>query len=431
MDYYAVELLDYLDLYKVLIEKGLYNPEKKNEVQDVNKLIDKLNEYYETKNLDSFDFVMLRKKIASVFHPDIYKISIPKDLDIDNNELLSKVNGAIDSIIECKKDGMKFNYDYDETHYSKEEIFNENVRTPGNSDFTEGVYIALKYLKERINAHIFRIPSNEKDYTHIREQFSKELDNLDYRKKKATEQLRRAREEKTVIANLWQNDLARDKIEGRYFREFAEKQKVMENAKSLYESAKKRLDTYVDVNYREDYEELMAEWKETHDEILQDVMNSKMHLADRQKGIKDDDPRTDKEIKKELKKFEREYKAYPKREAFSKKTINHLTKGDKEYKSLKYDCNLYGSNYAETNRIYEYYVKEKEKILKGYVREVNDEYSNKQFKANWKVKHYERKIRRINNAIMRNIKATDVFEQKFKYNYMPEQGEVIAAGKTR
>jgi len=113
-----------------------------------------------------------------------------------------------------------------------------------------------------------------------------------------------------------------------------------------------------------------------------------------------------------------------------KKAIDTLTKNDKSYKELKNDVFKYEQNYRETERQYNYYMKYKDGIINGYKKEIDSEYSGKRFKLNMKIKHYERKLRRINNDIMRNIEAREVFETKYKYNFEEYTGE-IASGFQR
>ena len=444
MNYYIEELLDYLDLYKIIIDKNLYDSDRKKDVEEINNLISKLYNCYNSKTgMDSYDFNVLRRKMMSVFHPDLYKYKIPKELGFDSTDIAGRFNASIDSILECKKNGEVYNYDNDyEVSYSGEEVYKEDVDALRKEErarkvnevkdkVKENTSRVLKYMKERIQASLFNVPANVDDYEHIKTTFEKDLRSLDYRKQKTMDALALLRDEKKVIATLWKGALDREKIETKYQKALLQQENVMVNAQFLYEGALKRLERYVETNYKTEYEDALSYWKNVSDEILADYLNEKTKYENRLNGYIDGDPRTTKEMKRDLKRVEREYKRYPNFEKFKTTMIAKLTKGDKDYKFLKDNAHKYQIAYEEEKREYDSYKENKQEKIRELNQEVNDEYSSRTFKVNAKIKHYERKLGRINNDIMKNIKATNLFTTRYRSEFEPNTREVATAGVQR
>ena len=201
----------------------------------------------------------------------------------------------------------------------------------------------------------------------------------------------------------------------------------MINARFIFEGAKKKLDSYVSYKYSAKYDKIMRDWKRTSDEILKEYLDEKVRYSNRLNGYVDEnDKRDTNEIKQNLKRLEREYDQYPKYEEMKKKAIETLTKDDMDYKELRENAFKYEQNYLETQRQYDYYVRYKDGILNGYKKQIDDEYSAKRFKTDLKIKYYEAKLRRINNDIMKNIEAREIFETRYKYNFENYTGEVAS-----
>ncbi len=113
MDEYVTKLLSNLNSFKVLIDNKLYDHSKKEDVKNIVSLINDLNKRYkEKRDLDTFDYSTLRKKVCFVFHPDVYKIEVPQDLNINTANLVSSLNGNVESINKGTKNGEQFYYDY-------------------------------------------------------------------------------------------------------------------------------------------------------------------------------------------------------------------------------------------------------------------------------------------------------------------------------
>ena len=438
MNYYIDELLDYLDIYKVLIEKNLYDPSRIKNIEEISTLINKLNNCYNYKTgIDEYDYSELRRKLMSVFHPDVYKYKIPKEFGFDNTLLISKVNAVLDNIGNAKKEGLKYDYKSQES-YSDEDIFEEEMydarkdeRREKRKEFADRVKDktskVLMYMKERINASLFHIPSNAYDYDRIIDIFEKDLKNLDFRKIRATETINMLKDEKKVLETVWHGEIDRIKLATRYQRELKIKENVMINARFIFEGAKKKLDSYVSYKYSTKYDKIMRDWKRTSDEKLKEYLDEKVRYSNRLNGYVDEnDKRDTNEIKQNLKKLEREYDQYPKYEEMKKKAIETLTKDDKDYKELRENAFKYEQNYLETQRQYDYYVRYKDGIINGYKKQIDDEYSAKRFKTDLKIKYYEAKLRRINNDIMKNIEAREIFETRYKYNFENYTGEVAS-----
>ena len=99
MSSHLAELLDYLELYRGLLESKYYDPSLKKEAEALIELIENTKAKAEkTGRLTEEDCRTLRRKVPVLFHPDKFKQKLPSELQMDGVQLIQRFNGSLDEV---------------------------------------------------------------------------------------------------------------------------------------------------------------------------------------------------------------------------------------------------------------------------------------------------------------------------------------------
>ena len=445
MHSYVAELLDYLDLYKVLLENHFYAENGSNKASELIKMIDLLSIAHKNNNLTSYDYKELKKKIAVLFHPDINTITIPKEYNINMLELISKTNGILDSIEKeiGKKNSFDYNeaepfstayerryedythndYYYDNNPFEKDEEyvrkeqekekrkakFDQRIESLKNGIIKTKDYICL-ISKERFNAMFRDIPSNSNDYYNIKKRFESTLSNLTSRVNVLQTTLMILKSNMSNLNNKYQMDSSNFSIERYYNNLLNESQRYLINKRNEYNNAD-NIYKQIKYKYSKEYNEMINYWIRTTSEIVTDIINVNNEINEKifYKG-------NEKELsllKKRLKKLNKEREEYLSYEELKVKAVEYLKNNHPDYKEAVEKYNKAQEEYNRANINYLYYYKHKKKIQEEYLENVYKEYKNKYMILDLRIKSSENKRDRI----ARTIYTTNTRYNEFIDNY--------------
>ncbi len=469
MDNYVTELIDYIDTYRLLLERDLYDKSRQTDINELYSLMDKLNESYNIKSgLDSYDFQQLRKKISYIFHPDVYKVNIPQELGINLAQLNARFNGAISSILKDKKEGATFKYDYqsekqapvnDNGQYKYNDdwgynSFRENTRHRRGYYDERGTYhsfeqerekeerraqrqqmvdnakeaiknaakSAYQYSKERVGAWLFDIPTTQKDYYSIKNSLTYDVENLRYRKTLAMANSRVTEQKKNEILKRWQQEVSEQALTNRYNDEVINSFSRVDYYRRELENANRLLMSRLDMHAPE-YRSLMMQWEKTAGEIFADFMNSRVELKNKQDGYAQNDGRSEKEIMKSIKKFEKELDRYPKRKEAENIALTQVTKDDEVYKRLKENYNRVQKAYNEAMKSHVILTSNKAHIMRTYIKEINKKYNSSVLGLDIRIKHFNMRDKMLDRDIEHSEQKLKVFIETYGSAFTQDRGQ--------
>ena len=455
MSGYVSELLDYLDLYKLLLENGYYNPEKKEDAKELLDLIDSLEECTDNHKLKEFNFNILKRKVNNIFHPDLYKEEIPTSLNIDNIELIKKVNGLLSDIDkEEKKSSFTYNpakpfyndyedrysddythndYYYNDVPFGKAEEFDDDLEREKRreerrakfdgfmSDLKSGVSKTKDYIyevaKDRFNAMFRDIPANEKDYNNIRNRYESSLNNLSRREMVLAQSLFILKSNKNDLQNRWNMDTSNYSVDRYYKIEF---NKVINNLKSIESELSGCTAQYKGmlVKYAPEYNRLLNDWIKTTSEIYTDIINANHELNENK--LFNPNEKNAKCIQKRLDRFNKERDNLPNINEAKIQINNHLLEIHDDYRDVFERFNDTRIRYDKAYKEYEYYRIHERDIKDNYYHNVNDRYNAEYIKINNRINTVERKHNKIVKTIfdtrVRFGEFLDKYQEKYESN---------------
>ena len=475
MDNYVTELIDYIDTYRSLLERNLYDKDRQKDVEELYSLMDKLNEsYYSKSGLDSYDFQQLRKRISYIFHPDVYKIEVPQELGINLAQLNARFNGAISSVLKDKKEGATFKYDYHSERQPQQtsngqytydddwglNSFRENTRHRRGYYDERGSYhsfeqerekeerrayrqemvdnakeaiknaakSAFQYSKERVGAWLFDIPTTQKDYYSIKNGLTYDVENLKYRRTLAIANARITEQKKDELMKRWQQEVSEQALTNRYndevinsFNRVDYYQRELENASRLLMS---RLDTHAP-----EYRKLMAKWEKTAGEIFADFMNSRVELKNKQDGYAPNDGRSEREIMKSIKRFEKELDRYPKRKEAEDIALTEVTKNDDVYKKLQENYNKVLKAYNDAMQSHTILTSNKAHIMRTYIKEINRKYNSSVLGLDIRIKHFNMRDKMLDRDIEHSEQKLKAFIETYGSTFTQSKEQAEPAGR--
>ena len=463
MDGYVTELMDYIDTYRTLIRLNLYDNSRKQNVDEIYYMLDKLSLSYATKQgLDDFDFGSLKKKINFVFHPDVYTYQLPEDLGIDKVKLISKVNNALTDIITDKMKGERFHYDYDvdsdsipldnqrgnvyddygakafkdqfgyryNPEYEREKRREErrenfsNFVASAKERVKDAAHSAFEYSKERIGAWLFDIPANEQDFVNIRNSMMAHIEDMYYRQGLAQANARINSRAKSNLIARENQELSIESLDARYNNEVIMSYNRLEYLRREIEITKAKLDERFET-HRPHFDKLMAVWEKTSNELFTGYMDSRYELKNVQSGFQDGN-RPEKAIKKDVKKQEKQLDRYPNKQEAVNIAVREATKDDVIFEQLRY---IYDQKVAEYNQAYNnhgFLVANKPQIINNYAEDIKKKYNKKLFAVDLKIKHFNLRDRQLGRDIERTkdklAQFIDKYEGAFTQGYKEETG---------
>ena len=461
MSGYVSELLDYLELYKLLLEEGYYDQSKKKEATQLMELIDSLNNCKSDNNYTSFDFGVLKKKIGTIFHPDIYKTSIPAEYNIDNVSVLAKINGILDDISKSKKDkSFEYNpskpftketeedYTYNDYFYDnerfkpreKDEDFKREERSKERKEKMDAFFTEVKtdfyktkdYIcevaKERFNAMFRDIPSNEKDYSNIKNRFEGALYNLSSRESVLSNTLNILRSKLSELSNNWKMDSSNYSVEKFYNNELERRISILKNTEAdlgratiMYKSMLRK--------YAPEYNQLMKEWFDTSSEIYRDIVNTNNELNN--KIVYDGDDKSIKESRARLNSLSKEQKNYPNINEAKTKVNNYLLSTHEDFKKAFERFFGTKAKYDEVYKSYEYWYSHPREEKDNYFNNLHDRYQLEYDKIDSKIRKIEKKHLKVTRLIFDTRVRYDNFLEKYQNTFENSEQYEEARSNTR
>lgn len=464
MDGYVTELMDYIDTYRTLIRLNLYDSSRKNSADEVYYMLDKLSLSYTTKQgLDDFDFGYLKRKINSVFHPDVYTYQLPEDLGIDNVQLLAKVNSALTDIISNKNKGERFRYNYDVDsdsipldnnqgnvyddfgaqafkdqfgyRYNPEyerakrreermEHFSDLV-TNAKERVKAAAQSAFEYSKERIGAWLFDIPANEQDFVNIKNSMRAHIEDMYYRQGLAQANVRMHTRARDNLVNRENQELSMENLNAIYENEVIMSYNRLEFLKREIIATKAKLDERF-FTHKPEFDRLMSEWERTSNQLFNGYMDSRYELKNVQDGFQQGN-RPEKVVKKDIKKQEKQLDRYPNKQEAINNAVAEVTKDDVIFEQLRA---IYDQKVAEYNQTYNrhgYLVANKAQMLNIYAEDIKKKYNKKIFTTDLKIKHFNMRDKQLGREIERTkdklAQFIDKYEGAFTQGYREETGK--------
>ncbi len=439
MSGYVSELLDYLDLYKVLLENHFYSDENNDKANELIRLIESLNTAYDNKDLSSYNFVDLKRTLSILFHPDRNKIMIPEGLNINSLELLSKTNGIIDSIE--RETGRKNAFDYNEAEpfstpyerryeeYTNNDYYYDDIPFEQNEEYVrkekekierqekfdkavekikDGIIKTKDYIclisKERFNAMFRSIPSNSKDYFNIKKRFENSLNNLTSRVNVLQSTLMILNSNMTMLNNNFQNEVSDYNME-MYYNNLLKYAQADYNKKD--EAFRKATNRYNQVikDYSPVYNGMINYWLKETGELLTDIINVDNEIYEKQ--FYGNDKKEIKLLEKRRKKLNKEKDEYLTFEEMQGKAIEYLKENYPDYKEAIDTFNKTRAEYNKARSDYTYLLNHKQDIQKEQYQRIYKDYNNKYIILDLRIKGTKSKRDRL---------ARTIYNTKIRYN---------------
>jgi hypothetical protein len=433
MDGYLSELIDYLDLYKVLLDNNCYDSSKEKDAENLINLIDDLKERVEKgKDLSNYDYSKLRKKVAVLFHPDYFKYKLPDGLNMDAMQLIQKFNGTLDFVVEGKNKNS-FNYNEAEPFstsysrryedYTKNDYFYDNkqfnhrpmseelererrreARQDKMDDFINNIkngfvrtkdYVCV-VAKERFDALFRAIPSNVNDYYNIKRRFENTLNNLSNRENIIASTLDILYSNREDLDNNFNFDTSNLMINN-YYKE--ELNNSINNLRNMEAKLKQSSINYKMIlnKYAPLYNQLMQQWVHSTSEIFTDIINANNELHD--KTLYEPNEKEVKNIKRRIGRLNKERENYPTVEEARLMVIEHLKNTYPEYQKITDSFFETKSDYENAYKKYDYISKHEIEIKDNKYYSLCDVYREKRNALDNKINKIENKHVNITNKI--------------------------------
>ena len=431
MNSYISELNDYLELYGVLLENNFYSKEKQEDAKELKELIDRLKE---PSGYIDFDFPLLKRKISKIFHPDVYTSFNTQSLGIDNVQLLSKVNGVIDDVIQEKKNGNSFAYNeqdpYTDSYEDEEEDFtkndyfardqkfppkpkteeqlrkeriNETINDIKNEVIRTKDYVCM-VARDRFNAVFKGIPSTVADYIRIKKRYEDTLMNLTYRDTVITSTLDFLYQAKRVLNDTFTKEVSPLALTYYYNNELSNSQRRMDMTEASLNVAKVRYYQVFD-KYAPEYKELIGRWAKGTSEISADIVN--INSAINFEVSRNSKDAVIEQLLRKRKRLNKEQEEYPKYEEAKEKIKEFMLK---EHPDLAEVYSSYKKEKEKNTKAKEeyLYISQNSKAVKAdRLKHVTDEYKKK-------AEQYDFKIVRLEDEKKR--RTSSIFRVRRKYN---------------
>lgn len=177
------DLMTCLRIYRNVINGGYISESYKSKCDKVLSEIDTLEEMIkENKALNDFDFISLKRDVATVFHSDHF-YGVPGIID-NPDDVLAVFFGTLNRINDCIKSGIEIKADLNQDkneEQPKRRRSQKNYDTDFRYTQDDQVYqdkqdTVFTYISSRFNALFRNIPSNENDYMNILAKFQRKVD---------------------------------------------------------------------------------------------------------------------------------------------------------------------------------------------------------------------------------------------------------------
>lgn len=183
IDYYIDDLLSYLFFYKEIISQNLFDQYYKEKAEELLQNILSLENIANEKgDLTTYDFNGLKKELATIFHPDRFKIQLEH---VENpEEIFGKTLGIIQDISDIVNDSkskqttFKYNTATDECYCNPNGYSSSNKSSSNEYYYETDANTFFQYVSERFHAFFYGIPSNSDDYDKILIRLEKSIKNL-------------------------------------------------------------------------------------------------------------------------------------------------------------------------------------------------------------------------------------------------------------
>ena len=281
---------------------------------------------------------------------------------------------------------------------------------------------AYQYSKERVGAWLFDIPTTQKDYYSIKNGLTYDVENLRYRKKLAMTNSRITEQKKNEIMKRWQQEVSEQALTNRYNDEVINSFNRVDYYRRELENANRLLMSRLDMHAPE-YRSLMMKWEKTAGEIFADFMNSRVELKNKQDGYSPNDGRTEREIMKSIKKYEKELDRYQKRKQAEDIALSQVTKGDEVYKRLKENYNRVQKAYNEAMRSHVILTSNKAHIMRTYIKEINKKYNSSVLGLDIRIKHFNMRDKMLDKDIEHSEQKLKAFIETYGSTFTQEKGQ--------
>ena len=434
------ELLDYLELYKVLLEANFYDGSQNEDAEELLSLINRLQD---GTNIKDFDFNQLKRKVSKIFHPDIYKSFNTEKLGINNLELLSKVNNAIDEIIIERKNPHVFKYDdeqvsdevfKEDVDYTKNDYFGrdekfppkpksekelreerikESIQNAKNEIIRTKDYVCTVAI-DRFNATFRNIPSNVNDYIRIKKRYEDMLLNYTYRDKVITSSLTILYEIQKELERSFDKETTDNALTYYYHNLISNKKRRLQNLSIEFENSKQ---SYYQVfgKYEPEYHQLIGRWVKDVSELKADVYNINSEIQEELN--KNTDSKSIKGLLKIRERLEKEQKKSPKYED-AKEEVKRIMLEEhpdlrevyQRYNDLKYELN-------SSNAEYSYIINNSRQVKINRLNEIKDDYTKRNDHIAKKIKMLEYEHESKKSKIFKTRRNYNDFLDKYQYKY--------------
>jgi hypothetical protein len=410
------DLLSCLNIYKILIVKGLiplnYQEKSKKVLEKINELERLINE---RKILNDFDFKGLKRDVSSIFHPDHF-CSVPGIID-DVDGTLGQFNGAISSINKYIKEGNTLRGEQNTSDKksasnssSKYSYDDENDTNLQNTIFT--------HISERFNALFRNIPSNEKDYEEILGRFNRKIEKL-------KEQYDNTLFEIEVIKRrINSNNI--DRYHATSPKKVNEKynqlcDKLYNTANRLYSIKTKRKEA-LDSRYYELTPLMYAkeqEWNYRYTALLRE---HEQLTKDYQKAVSQNDRKQIRALTKKLNEINIVIAEEAKilRDGIQKSVKEEVLASDYSYQDLLKKFNIANKRFIEADKRFERTSKNPDISREQIRKSIEEEYSAKARKLTDSLIKAENKINTLDGEIDKTEEEREIFIRKYKM-YSPKR----------
>lgn len=447
------ELLDYLELYKVLLESKFYDPEKTEDAAALIDLIEKAKAKAEKDGrLTEDDCRTLKRKVSVMFHPDMFKQKLPKDLKMDGLQLIQKFNSAMDEVEKEAKnppkkgptsfkysqaepfstpyqqryeDYTKNDYFYSDQKFAKRPPSKEMERERRREErqeqfdtFVDGVkqrivrtseYVAT-IAKERFDAIFRAIPANERDYENIKRRFEAALSSLSSKENVLFSTLLILKMNRSDLDEQFRKDTTVQAINDYYANLINIKYNKVQTLGTIMGQA----DVYykrILQKYAPEYNRLMREWSEESSEVFSDIVDAHQELHN--KTLYEPDKREAKYIKKKISRLTKERDGYPPVERARMEAIEELKEMYPEYREAV-------EKYYSTKQAYEAACDEYNYVRQNEVKLKDDEFFRRQETYKKKKSSLDSRIESLenkHNKVVQTISDTRVRYGEFMDKY--------------
>ena len=455
------DLIEYLELYKVLLESKYYTPSKEDEANELMEAIENAKKKAEEKGrLSEDDCKSLRRKVSFFFHPDKFSEQLPKGFSIDSLQLIQKFNAAMDEVEKEAKnppkarpfqvnqatqyqqeydDFTKNDYFYSDQRFERRPMSRELERERRREErqeqidtFVDGVkkrivrtseFVAT-VAKERFDAIFRAIPSNANDYENIKRRFEQTLSNLSNRENLLYTTLFMLKINKSDLEDKFKQETTVEAINGYYnellnakFNKVQTLGSAMNQFGQYYQSILKK--------YAPEYNRFLQEWSRGSSAVFSDIVDANQELHDR--TLYDPDKKEARQLKGRIIRLSKERDEYPTIEEARRNAIDKLKEMYPEYRNAVERYYSTKNAYDEARKEYDYVIQNADKIRDEEFYRRQDAYLKKKKVLDSRINSTENKHKKVLGSIsdtkVRYGQFLDNYEKIYDRNY---SGELMA-----